>query len=645
MSKVFCVRLVAALALLSACGVDEPGTSSGPPVVGGEDDFGLDFGFSVPTDAGTSSDEVTADQQSDALPDESNPNDMAEDVVADSVEEDLNLPDETIPDVIETDLAPDAVDLGLDAPFDIPLDLPDLADLTPDIPVLCDLACDDNERCQLTDAGPQCVCNPGFERRDDGTCVYSGPPWLVVDPESIDFGNTGLNVSNYATLTITNHGDEAYRVYSVELESTPSSGFRIFSNLPFPIDIAAGDSYTVEVRFRPTLLRGGDDTPYGNTVVVSSNDPTASEIEVPLQGLAVPNPEYCLNWQYSVYNLGLIEPEEDPEEVTVQLYNCGSQDLSGVSVHLVDDSLTSDLTVSGDVPTIGAGNSIPITLTYEPTTWQQLNAIVVAEAEHDLTATMLVRSEVTCPEADIGVGLDDDPIDGIYFVEDGETVALTGDDSDDPTEGDLLYDWAVSGPTGETGFTMEPSFHDEDVEFTPEVPGFYKVALSVESERSGLASCNLATVEFAVYPSDPHVRIELTWDNWADLDLHTIRSDADGAFGEFGRRGSFQEAAAYWDHLSPDWGVSTDTTDDPWMLGDDRDGYGPEIILIPSLEAERDYKIGINYADRRGTARVTAHLEIQVGEEETEIDVTLEASGMHVPAIIHGDGEVELLTD
>ncbi len=58
LSKLNCMRIAAVLVLIAACGVDQSGTSSGPPVVGGEEDSGLDVGFSVPTDVGTASDQA-----------------------------------------------------------------------------------------------------------------------------------------------------------------------------------------------------------------------------------------------------------------------------------------------------------------------------------------------------------------------------------------------------------------------------------------------------------------------------------------------------------------------------------------------------------------------------------------------------------
>jgi len=70
----------------------------------------------------------------------------------------------------------------------------------------------------------------------------------------------------------------------------------------------------------------------------------------------------------------------------------------------------------------------------------------------------------------------------------------------------------------------------------------------------------------------PDLLICLTWDTPADLDLHLVRPG-----GEY--EGVPDDC--FWFNPHPDWGVPKDRRDDPELIIEDRDGYGPECIVLP----------------------------------------------------------------
>lgn len=84
------------------------------------------------------------------------------------------------------------------------------------------------------------------------------------------------------------------------------------------------------------------------------------------------------------------------------------------------------------------------------------------------------------------------------------------------------------------------------------------------SERS--ITCALPAAE---------LQILLDWDTLADLDLHLVRP------------GGLYMAVpddCFWLNGHPDWGTPGDEGDDPQLLIEDRDGYGPECIVLPRPE-------------------------------------------------------------
>ena len=607
------------------CSVDQHGSPSPGILLDTNEGTGggVDVGFSFP-DGGT-----LPDVEEDLIaPPDSSRDQPVEDMTRDRGSEDSSVEDNGSSDGGEEDTLDAAVE--------------DLADTTADVIALpCDtLLCGDLEECEETDAGPLCVCLGGFHREGDD-CVADGPEWFVVIPAEIDFGRIGLNVSTYKALTIRNTDTDPHNVFQVNLRSEPSSGFRVFSPVSFPVEVAAGESLVVEVRFRPTTLRYDRETQYGNAVEVHTDDHISATKEVPLRGTAITDdPVYCLNWEWSVMSFGDIQPD-DSEERELELRNCGTADLSLVRLGLVEDTAPSGLSVTWDHREILlADTALVVTVAYEPSDWTPLSAWLEAESADGSLARVLFTSELQCPTAEITLESDHETDGDTIFVGTGTAIEFDGGASDDPAAGDLDYIWEVgASDTGDVP-TIEPDLESDWLTLTPTVPGYYSITLRVHSRLTGIDSCNEDKWTIVAHPGDPQVDIVLTWNNWANLDLHVIRSNADGTFGDWGRDEAFQPEDAYWDNLTPDWGVSGDLTDNPWFFGDDTNGWGPEHTVIPTLEADRSYRVGVNYADRNYTPQVTPNLEISIDDTNWAGSATLTETGFWVPVTITGAGEI-----
>ena len=99
----------------------------------------------------------------------------------------------------------------------------------------------------------------------------------------------------------------------------------------------------------------------------------------------------------------------------------------------------------------------------------------------------------------------------------------------------------------------------------------------------------------------PDLRIILMWDTGADLDLHLVRPG-----------GSYEAPNddCFWWSPNPDWGVPGDPNDDPELNIEDRDGYGPECIVLPRAAAG-EYSLYIHHQNAGGSAP-PAHFALHI---------------------------------
>jgi hypothetical protein len=116
-------------------------------------------------------------------------------------------------------------------------------------------------------------------------------PALLVDPAEVDFGSIYLGCDASRVVSLTNDGSGDLTVSDVSLD-TPTSEIAL---VPFKgkgkaeggdwsvVTLAPGDSTSVELTFLPV-----DETAHEATLTIVSNDPTASELRVPVTGSGLP---------------------------------------------------------------------------------------------------------------------------------------------------------------------------------------------------------------------------------------------------------------------------------------------------------------------------------------------------------------------
>jgi hypothetical protein len=129
------------------------------------------------------------------------------------------------------------------------------------------------------------------------------------------------------------------------------------------------------------------------------------------------------------------------------------------------------------------------------------------------------------------------------------------------------------------------------------------------------------------------VRIEVSWDNEDDIDLHLIRSQGD----EFSDPGDIPNDCFY-GNRTPDWGEVGDPTDNPVYLGDE-ETFGPETILLGHLEEDRRYLVNVQFARDRRRGDPTIELRVFSFGNVRTFTATLRENGENfAPVIIEGDG-------
>jgi uncharacterized protein YfaP (DUF2135 family) len=169
------------------------------------------------------------------------------------------------------------------------------------------------------------------------------------------------------------------------------------------------------------------------------------------------------------------------------------------------------------------------------------------------------------------------------------------------------------------GSVLDDAFN----EGTISINGGEPVALAISDNRSFNTSENLTDGPNAITVTvsdglghsanhtitvnlDPYgIRIELTWNTGAltDMDLHFIRPG-----------GTYNEAPGdcFYGNQHPEWGVAG-TDDNPLLIRDDFDGYGPETITLlqPFEVGTYQCKVLYYFDNDIGSANATVRIYIR----------------------------------
>jgi len=193
--------------------------------------------------------------------------------------------------------------------------------------------------------------NPSLSMSLSGTGLAAGA--LASSPSSLNFGSVTVGSNQSLSASLSNTGGTSITVSQVAVSGT---GFTV-SGISTPLTIAAGDTAAFTVKFAPTT--SGSAT--GNVTITSTaSNPT---LTVPLSGAGTT----------AVGQLGVAPATLDIGSVVVGSSGTASGTLSATGANVTVTGASTNnaaFTVGGiSLPvTIPAGQSVPYTVTFTPTT-------------------------------------------------------------------------------------------------------------------------------------------------------------------------------------------------------------------------------------------------------------------------------------
>ena len=408
-------------------------------------------------------------------------------------------------------------------------------------------------------------------------------PTLVLNTESVDF-ETVVLYSDVQEFQIINSGLAELEISSIEIENNEDG---VYTIEPTEGVIEPNESQTVTVSFEPATYRE-----YNRNIVITSNNPDAEEVLLPLNGEGIVGPVPDIEVTPRAVDFGTVAQGQTATQYFT-VTNRGTGDLIIDSVS-IEGAETFQLMTDISGVSYGLEQSSTLVVTYTPTAETGDNATITILSndpdEGEQTVALLGNGggDFEYPEAKFSCPTEVDP---------PTTIHLNAQNSSDPQGYEpLTYEWTLlQQPPGSTTTIEEPT-----LEYTPlfvDAAGDYELQLTV-ANSIGLES-DPKTCQFTAIP-DEAIQVELVWDKGnTDVDLHMVMEGYD--FYSY-------DGDCCWCNPNPSWGASG-IADDPQLSLDNRIGYGPEEIEIDS-PYDGSYNILVHYFSGNGNGDTTATVRV-----------------------------------
>lgn len=438
---------------------------------------------------------------------------------------------------------------------------------------------------------------------------------IEVDPVELTFSQLYAGQTQTQSFHIRNIGDRPHEVSEVLFASNRGMSAGEFELDPVtapagPFTLAPGQSRQVDVLYNPT--DAGMDT---DAIRVVSTGLTLP-ISVTLNASADAAPTPRIQVMPASLAFGQVEVSQ-PRPLDVTVTNAGTADLH----------LTQDISIDPPTAPFALQNQPANGHTYAPMDNTTFQVIFTPSQVGTTSAELVIASDdPATPEVRVPIGgegintqvaalfVSPTPLDfgqvprgtvasrSLLVRNDGTApldlnlVRLTNDAGgrftlpSPPTPGTQLT------PGQQTSFNVE--YSDNGVVQT------YNGTLEIQSNDP--ASPTTVPLTAATDPPPPaltDISVTLTWSSTAaDMDLHLIRPG-----------GSFFDSPGdcCYCNTNPDWGVSGQNNDNPFLDRDDLYGPGPENINLTAA-TDGEHEVVIHYFDSRGAGDVTVTVEVQV---------------------------------
>lgn len=422
-------------------------------------------------------------------------------------------------------------------------------------------------------------------------------PQLVPPVDTTDFGPVPVLNEKKVNVDLSNVGRATLKINAVTIEET-GTPFRVVS---FPNEVNTGEVLPIDVAFIPPLEQD-----YTATLHIESDDPDLPVTTVKLLGKG--STRAIMEVDPLAIDFGRVA-EGTAAVKTFTIKSKGSADLIVEEIAFTEGtspafSFVGSTKTPATVKAVGA-NGLPgqIQLTIKYTVDEgapdtatggiRIRGTDPDKREEIISLNGLVNRAPHAVIAPLGNGAP------------GMTVQLDGTGSSDP-DGDnpITYKWTLRQKPLGSNTTISPTDQaTASMTLDPAVPGQYEVQLDV-TDSQGAKNITPARATIIAAPAQK-LLIEMFWDNSVtDLDLHVTR---------IGTADLYSADDCYYGNQKPDWGVASDSADDPEYLRDALTGYGPEVVgYVNPIDTK--YRVHVVFANSHLSGTPASNATVRVYE-------------------------------
>jgi hypothetical protein len=445
----------------------------------------------------------------------------------------------------------------------------------------------------------------------------AGAPYLDFGPVPV------LNVKTLE-LAVDDLGQADLLVTAIRFE--PSDGPFSIDEQAFPIEVPQAGTVVIPVRFRPPAEES-----YQGTLIVEHDDPEQAPVEVRLlgEGSTIGRIEVSPD----ALDFGRVG-EAEQKVLGIRIASAGTAPLILETLELApgsapEFSFAGSAQTPATLPAPGAGTAggeVELRIRCAPTGDTRPDRL---EGTVRIVSTDPDRREVLVP---LSATLNRAPVAAIADPQGGnaapgDTVSFDGTGSTDP-DGDLplSFAWRVyRRPIDSAAAFADPTSATPSLVL--DQPGEYEIGLDV-ADSAGLSCAHpqgdarvpCARTTVLAKPADD-VFVELVWDHpTTDLDLHFLE----------GAAALYSSKDCYFDNPAPDFGEFGSLLDDPELIRDDLNGYGPERIVL-TRPSPGTYAVKVVYFSDHGSPNPASRATVRVyiyGVLAAELSRVLDGPGL-----------------
>ncbi len=441
-------------------------------------------------------------------------------------------------------------------------------------------------------------------------------PDLHFEPWVLDFGQVKVGEEKSLTTEIVNSGSQVYVLDFAEITSGISV-FSMSSSIKRGDTIEPGGRYEVVVTFKPI-----QNINYNGSIEFKATDPSAGVAHLSLMGEGT---SPCIQLEPSGGTFfGYTEPNQ-PEDVTILVKNGCNGELSVDSLSIEDDTESHFSII--DAP--GTPFTIPpydqndpyqsqteVVLRYDGVGDQGCDEASLKILSNDPVNGELIYNLLGCKgvppdEPDIHVTPDEYNFGVVIRGEDKSADFIIRNLGGQPL---IIQSIEIvgAGELSTDGLDPQDMTIPQDPSVTRTVtvtthcalPKTVTANLEIKSNDPDESTLDVP-ITLVCYPSDVGlIHLELVWDkDNTDMDLHFVSPG--GKFCDL-----MGGSDCYYCNKHPDWGLSGEYADDPFLDRDDTDGFGPENMNLNTSPYSGEYTVMVHYYNDKGMGPANATVKL-----------------------------------